>query len=70
MGCPQGVELLVLLDDIGHVERKVFLSRLYIGVPHYLLEGAQVSALHEEVFAKSVTKPMWSQLGPLDACLL
>jgi hypothetical protein len=33
MGCPQRAELPVFLDDIGEVERGVFLGCLDIGMP-------------------------------------
>ncbi|GAJ08154.1 unnamed protein product [marine sediment metagenome] len=44
--CLEWAELPVFLDNVGQVERGVFFGRFYVAVPHYLLQGAQVAALH------------------------
>ena len=70
MGSPQRAELSVLLDDVGQVERGVFFGCLYVGVPHYLLERAQIAALHQVVFAEGVAEAVRPQLRSLDARFL
>jgi len=62
VSCPQRAELSVLLDDVGQIERSVFLGRLYVGVSHYLLEGAQVTALDEKVLAEGMSQTVRAQL--------
>ena len=70
MSRPQRAELMMLLNDVGEVERSVFLGRLYVGVAHYLLEGAQVAALNYVVFAEGVADAVGPQLRPFDARFL
>lgn len=60
----------MLLDDIGQIKRRVFLGGLNVGVAHYLLEGAQVAALHQEILTEGVADAVGPQLRPLDARFL